>query len=99
MKMMNKLTQTIPAQRPVRAGAQKTNVLSVPCHGPAGSNPTAANSSLNVCVMKPPFAFDQTMTVIDGFAQGDNGSRQKINVAVSTKGSLLNLQEHLPIKP
>ena len=49
--------------------------------------------------MKPPFAFDQTMTVIGGFARGDNGSRHKINVAVSTRGSLLNLQEQLSIKP
>jgi len=54
---------------------------------------------LNVCVMKPPFAFDQTMTVIGGFARGDNGSRQGTDSAVSTKGSLLKLQEHIPVIP
>jgi hypothetical protein len=41
--------------------------------------------------MKPPFAFDQTAAAIGGFAQAAAGSRQGINSAVSTKGSLLNL--------
>ena len=48
--------------------------------------------------MKPLFAFDHIAAVIGGFAQGVTGSRQGINSAVSTKGSLLNLQEHLSIK-
>lgn len=49
-------------------------------------------------VIKPPFAFDQTVAVIGGFAQDVTRRRQGINSAVSTKGSLLKLQEHIPIK-
>jgi hypothetical protein len=50
--------------------------------------------------MKPPFAFDQTATVIGGFAQDVTSSRQGINSAVlSTKGGLLELQEHIPVIP
>ena len=49
--------------------------------------------------MKPPFAFDHTAAVIGGFAHGAAGSRQGTDSAVSTKGSLLKLQEHIPVIP